>query len=382
MALRRSLALSACLAVALFWLAVYGLKVEQRLRTGANDFLQLYAGARLAGSPDLYSPEAAWQIHRQAVGYHLPSVVYTRPPFYAWLLQPLGWPSYPAAYWTFLALNAAGLAWFCWRFFAPHPAYALLVACFPPLYVALLGGNDLGLVLALLGAAILLLEDGRDFAAGLLLSLCAVKFHLFTLLPPVLWILGRRRAVAGGLAGGAALLALSFAAQGWDWPLRYLALLRDPLIHPQVQAMPNLHGLLSALPPAATVAASLAAAAAVLWIAARRRGEWRFALASALLGGLLVSWHCYFQDAVLLLPVLALLLGRPLAATVKLPLALAFLPPVFWMLAADPPWNGLPALLLCAVLAGALHHCRRLLAPPSPTLTESNLALPPGFTQS
>ena len=68
--------------------------------------------------------------------------------------------------------------------------------------VAILGGNDLGLVLALLGASILQLEKGRDTAAGLLLSLCAVKFHLFLLLPALFWILGRRRVLWGGAAGG------------------------------------------------------------------------------------------------------------------------------------------------------------------------------------
>lgn len=378
MGLHRRAALAACLAVFLGWLAVYSLQVEERLLAGTNDFLQLYAGAKLARSPQLYEAEASWQVHRQAVGIRLPSVVHTRPPFYSFLLQPLGQLPYRAAYWTFLAVNFLGLAWFCWRFFSHRPAYALLVACFPPLYVAILGGNDLGLVLALLGSAMLLMDRDRDFLAGLLLSLCAIKFHLFILLPPVLLLLGRRRVLAGGLTGGTALLALSFFSQGLDWPIRYLALLRNPVIHPLGHAMPNLQGLVRNLLPGAYFAATLvltaAAAAAVLWLAWRRRRDWRYGFALALLGGLLVSWHCYVQDAVLLLPVLALLLQTSTTSAVKFPLAIALIPFPFWMLAASAPWPAVPALLLCAVLAGAVWESRRSIAALPDQLTESNLA--------
>lgn len=375
MVLRRRLALAACLAIGLVWLAVYALKVEDRLLSGGNDFLQLYAGAKLARTPQLYDAEAAWRIHRDAVGYRLPSVVHTRLPFYSFLLQPLAWLSYPAAYWTFLILNFLGIFWFCWRFFSATPAYAFLVASFPPLFVAILGGNDLGLVLALLGGGILLLRGNRDFAAGLLLSLCAIKFHLFVFVPAVLWITGRRRALAGGLAGTTFLLALSFAVQGAGWPQRYLDLLRNPLIHPQVQAMPNLHGLMQTLLPSvatpATLIVSALTAVVVIACAWRRRDDWQSALALALLGGLLVSWHCYIQDAVLLLPVLVLLVPSRPPAAVLAPFALTFLPFTFWMLSASAPWCSIPPLLLTAVLAGACWQALR----PGRRLTEGNLAL-------
>jgi hypothetical protein len=358
MGLRRGLALAVCLAVALGWLAAYALKFEDRLLIGANDFLQLYSGAKLARTPQLYDAEASWQIQRQVVGFRLPSVVPTRPPSYYYLLQPFAWLHYRTAYWLFLSANFLGLSWFCWRFFAGRLDYALLVACFPPLYVAILGGNDLGLVLALLGASILLLEKGRDTAAGLLLSLCAIKFHLFLLLPTVFWILGRRRVLGGGALGGALLVFLSYIAQGFGWPARYLTLLRKPVIHPLVQTMPNLHGLFVALLPTAPLVAILAAsilvAAVLLWIVWMNRSDWRTSLAYALLGGLLLSWHSYIQDAVLLLPVLALLLQGRFSAVVKISLSLAFVPFTFWMLTAGPPWSAVPALVLLAALAGAL----------------------------
>lgn len=378
MDLRRGLALAACLTLALGWLAVYVEKGGDRFLIGANDFLQFYAGAKLARAPQLYDGDAAWQIHRQVVGLRLPSVVPTRLPFYYFLLQPLACLPYSTAYWLFLSANFLGLAWFCWRFFAGHLDSAFLVACFPPLYVAILGGNDLGLVLALLGASILLLEKGRDTAAGLLLSLCVIKFHLFLLLPAVFWILGRRRVLGGGALGGAILAFLSFIAQGFDWPARYLTLLRNPIIHPYVQAMPNLHGAMLALlpgaPPAATVAASALVAAVILWIVWKYRHDWRTSLAYALLGGLLLSWHCYIQDAVLLLPVLALLLRSQFSAAVKIPLSLAFIPFTFWMLTADPPWSALPALFLLAALSGAVWESTCRLNISGCGLTDGNLA--------
>ena len=380
MGFKRNLALLACLLCGAFWLAVYAVKIEGRLLRGANDFLQLYAGSRLVGTPQLYDAESAWRIHRQAVGYFLPSVVYTRPPFYAWLLRPLGRLPYRQAYWTFMALNFAAMGWFCWRFFRRHPAAAFLAACFPPLYVAVLVGNDVGLVLGLLGGAVALMEKKRDFAAGLLLSLCAIKFHLFLLLPAALWILGRRRVVAGGAAGGALLTALSFFAQGLAWPRQYLAILRSPTVHPLIERMPNLHGLMLNLLPAyelpATAAASLCVAAAVLWLISRDPRDWKTGLAFTLIGGLLLSWHSYTQDAALLLLVLALLQQSRTTAAVKLPLAIAFLPLTFWMVSSPAPWPTLPAVLMLLTIAGALWNARsaRPAANPAVTATDSSPA--------
>jgi hypothetical protein len=86
----------------------------------------------------------------------------------------------------------------------------------------------------------------------------------------------------------------------------------------------------------------------------------------------LVSWHCYIQDAILLLPALALLLPSSPSPAVRIPLALAFVPLSFWMLSAPPPWSAAPPLLLALTLAGACLDSFR----PIPALTEGNLAFP------
>ncbi len=364
----RKVAAAACLLCGIVWLAVYVWKMDRRFWIGSNDFLQLYAGARLVGTPQLYQAEPAYEIHRQAVGDWLPAVVYTRPPFYAWLLKPLGRLPYLAAYWIFMAVNFAGLCWFCFRYFRASMGMAFLVSCFPPLYIAAVCGNDLGIVLGLLGGVFVLMDRKRDFAAGLLLSLCAIKFHLFTVVPLVLWILGRRRVVAGGATGGAGLLLLSFAAQGLDWPRQYLALLSNPLVHPDVQVMPNLHGIAQSFAPAlatpVTLVLSFCAVAAACGLAWLRRDQWHTALGIAVLAGLLVSWHCYFQDCVLLLAVMAMVLQDETSAAVRLPLALLCVPITFWMLMAPAPWCAVPALLMSAALVGALVSAPKAAAAP------------------
>ena len=55
---------------------------------------------------------------------------------------------------------------------------------------------------------------------------------------------------AGFGSGAAALLAVTFAVEGWRWPLEYFAVLTDGRVHPGADSMPNLHGLFAAVPGA------------------------------------------------------------------------------------------------------------------------------------
>ena len=65
------------------------------------------------------------------------------------------------------------------------------------------------MLVGILGLALLWMTRGRDFAAGLLLALCSIKFHMFLLLPLVLLIHRRWAVLRGGLVGGAILLAIA-----------------------------------------------------------------------------------------------------------------------------------------------------------------------------
>src|ERR1051326_8567628 len=89
-------------------------------------------------------------------------------------------------------------------------------------------GQDVNIVLLLAAVALALLVKQRDFAGGLVLSLCLIKFHLFVLAPLVLLRYRRWRAAGGAALGCGILLLISFVAAGPNWPAEYWKVLRDP----------------------------------------------------------------------------------------------------------------------------------------------------------
>jgi hypothetical protein len=72
--------------------------------------------------------------------------------------------------------------------------------------------QDVTFLLLWAALAVVLVRGGADFAAGLVLALCAQKFHLLVFLPVLIVAARRWRLGAGLVAGSAVLLALSFAA--------------------------------------------------------------------------------------------------------------------------------------------------------------------------
>ena len=198
------LPIALCLA---FLLSLASLQRDRALR-GENDFVQLYTGAKLAGGPDLYSRPANLAVVKATLGFTMETVVYTRPPFYAALLKPLSFLPYRAAYAVFSLLSLASILWFVVRFRKECPSLPLFASMSVPAISALCGGQDTPLLLAILGASVLLMRQNRDAAAGLVLSLVAIKFHLFLFLP-VLLVLKKRWAMLRGAAGGTLVLTTS-----------------------------------------------------------------------------------------------------------------------------------------------------------------------------
>ncbi len=275
---------------------------------GQTDFVQLYTGAQLAGTGRLYDAEANYEWHRRLFGVHFPAVLHSRPAFYAFLLQPLGRLPYRAAFWLFVALNVAAAAWVFRCILRPSPPSAAFGAVFPATYLAVLWGQDVWLAVALFGASFLLLKRGRDAEAGLVMSLCSIKAHLFALVPLALLAQRRWRVLAGGAAGGAGLFLLGFAGDGPGWPGSYWALLSGSSIHRDMGGMPNLQGVSVQLgnPAWFLPASMLAVAAAVVWISIRSRGIGA-PVAAALAASYLCSFHAYPHDALTLLLAFALL---------------------------------------------------------------------------
>jgi hypothetical protein len=231
---------------------------------------------------------------------------------YAVLLKPLTALPFDYARAAWLLVNAAALFGFAMLWPVRRRQEAILMLCWScPVAVMVSMGQDTGLFLFFVAVGLRLLQSKRDFAAGLVLSLCAAKFHLALGIP--VFLLARRRwgALAGGAAGGVLQLAISFAAEGLAWPARLLHLASISEFSPAPSRMPNLLGLTYSLPFGSYIEALLGLLAlAAVWIVSRRSAL-AIGATAALIAGLLVSHHAYVYDTVLLLPAFALALRLP-----------------------------------------------------------------------
>ena len=264
-----------------------------------TDFLSFYAGARLAGTSQLYSLKAVHDI--QAPYEREPAQVraYIRPAFYALLLWPLGKLSFHAASVAWQVLNVAAIGFFiwCWR-----RDRAVMVVLFMPLLIGLALGQDVPIFLAAFASVAWLLRRNRLFTAGLLMALCAVKFHLFLFLPLVI-VAKRLWRFAGGLAAGGALLAgLGFVVYG-NWVPGFLTMLRMNEQYQDSQTyMVSIAALLWHAPYAAIwIASAILATAVAVWFCIQKV-EVDEAMALALLAGVLLSMHAFIYDLGFLLP--------------------------------------------------------------------------------
>ena len=277
------------------------------VKTSADDFLGLYAGARLVGTSGLYDAGEVARIQLETAGVTGPSLHFTRLPCFSLLLWPLAQLPYRTAHAVWYVLRFVAVAGFIVLW--PHSRGSLtaVVCCWSlPLAAGLANGQDAPLLLFWLALSQRLEQKGCSFGSGLALSMCAAKFHLLLLLPLLLLRHRRWAVLAGGLAGGIGLAGLCFVAGGWDWPAHYLKALSDPAINPNQRIMPNLHGLLWGAPRWAEVGLSLAtvlgALVCILWT------DYLTGFTAALAGSLLLSYHAYTADAVVLIPALLIII--------------------------------------------------------------------------
>jgi Glycosyltransferase family 87 len=344
------------MAVGIALLAALASLQWHRLVRGQNDFVQLYIGAKLVGTPDLYSRAANQALMKSILGATMESVTYVRAPFYAVLLKPLAFLPYLAAYAVFCVLGIASILWFVVRFSRECPALPFYTSFCIPVSACFVEGQDTPFLLVFLGASILLVRRKRDFLAGLVLSLCAIKFHLFLFVLLLLIAKKRWRILAGGAAGAGVLLALSVVAAGADSISRWVATLRDPWINFSASMMPNIHGLVVTLHGGMALEVGLVVAVLLIFaVACSRSDDFEFLFALSLLCGLLVSYHSGIADDILLLPTFAFLVTsayKPL----RIALAIVLTPvPYFMML----PLSVVFPLMLLLVLALAVQSLRR-----------------------
>jgi hypothetical protein len=301
-----------------------------KAKTGADDFLGLYAGARLVGTSGLYDADRVRQVQLETAGVTGPSLHFTRLPCFSLMLWPLAQLPYATAHAIWYILRFAAVA--CFLVLWPHSNRSLnaLVCCWSlPLAAGLANGQDAPLLLLWLALSQKLEAGGRSFWAGLALSMCAAKFHLFLLVPLLLFYRRRWAILAGGVVGGIILLALCCVAGGWDWPVHYWQALSDPTIHPSPRLMPNVHGFLSNAPFWLEALASALVVLAALAVMAHV--DYLTGFAVALAGSLLISYHAYTADAVILIPAILIILEYSRSALPRYA-ALIFASPVPWLL--------------------------------------------------
>ncbi len=289
-----------CLGLVFLWVLV----LTQRQTTQLNDnFLALYSAAKLLGTGELYNPDALYQIEQEFGGEPDETHRFARPPFYALGLWPLTLVSYPATFLIWRLLTLASVIGFVFVWARPSRT-ASLTACVLslPLLLAIAQGQDTPFLLLFIALMVRDAERGRDLEAGLWLSLCAIKFHLFLLVPLVIVAQKRLRIVGGLGIGAAALFVVSFVAGGLSWPLDLFKAATAPGFSSSPHLMPNIYGLVGAQ-GVITVGeiCGAALAGAVVWFGSAR---WDFptAIACGLAASLLTSRHAYLPDAVLLIP--------------------------------------------------------------------------------
>ena len=243
----------------------------------------------MVGEGTLYDSLALQSAERLLTGGYSPEHGYVPLPFHAALLWPLSRLEYPTAQTAWHLIRIAALVGFVVLWPVPGSDLRLLWTCLClPLATTFINGQDTSLLLLAIAAAVRLNAAGKSRTAGLVFSLCAIKFHLFFLLP--IWIVARRegRFAQGLAAGGALLLLLSFAAAGTSWPLEWFRVATASDFSPGLGRMPNVHGvaLSMGLGVGVEIVAGIGAAAAT-WLAAHR-GDFYLSLSCCLASGLLL----------------------------------------------------------------------------------------------
>jgi hypothetical protein len=267
-----------------------------------SDLYSFWAAAQLPGK-DLYDP-AKLQAIQQASSPLVAGKRFIRPPFYALALWPLGQLPFRAAYFVWYAVNLLALAAFV-RIWKNLPLSYFLCALFLPLAWSFGQGQDVPIMLAVFSMGACLVQRNRPFTGGTILSLCAIKPHLFVFLPVVLIAQKRFRALAGMLAGGAALYGISASVLRLDWPIALFsaAQANESAFGPRSLSV---SGFLASLGAPSYLSWLIVAAAAGLLFYGAPRWSWLPAAAFAVAAGVICAPHALIYDAALLLPLLLL----------------------------------------------------------------------------
>ncbi|MEO8132075.1 MAG: glycosyltransferase family 87 protein [Bryobacteraceae bacterium] len=293
-----------------------------------------------------------------------------RLPFYYTLLSPLARLPYRVALLLWTGSTILATVFFIRLYPGVGTTQLALACCWSlPLVLSIAIGQDVAFVLLFLAATLRVLQGGKPLLAGLILSLCLIKFNLILLLP--LLFLGKRewRLASGFFIGALALLAASFTA-GRDWIQSYISLISNPAVSPNSLLMPTLHSLVAHIPGREFVEFFLSLAViAIVWRIVRR-ARFSVALSATLLGSILLTRHAYLQDCAILLGSLVTLFEQSSNTLVR-NCALVLLLPLAYVFIFVLDGSIVAAIFLILLVAAGLDEIRPARSPTNPQKTEA-----------
>lgn len=276
-----------------------------------RDFTGFYVGSRLVGTPQLYDPGANLEIQRSLGLTPIDSVIFVRLPYFAFLIKPIALFSYRGAFLLWRAFLLAALAIFAIIFpFGTVRLRWLSLCWFFPASQAVVMGQDSPFVILWIAIALRLRAASAFFAAGVVLSLTAEKWHLLAFLPLLLLLRREWKIFSGFAAGWAAILASCFMIQGPDFLRQYYEALTIPNMNAIGTIMPNFLGLTKIVHAPLALYFVCSAFAIYAFVRSARAGCFEGAFAIMLLLGITVAPHGYCSDWTVVLPGLLLIAAK------------------------------------------------------------------------
>jgi hypothetical protein len=322
-------------------------------------------------SPQLYDYDAQVAEQSALVGPNAYALPFMFPPYGALLFTPFSQMSYRTAYHLFLVINicfACGSIAILTRYCRPlNDKWRLLVAflvfTFLPLGIAFVFGQVSIVLLLLYCATFAATQERKPILAGMILSVAMIKFQI-ALPVALLFLLWKQwRFLAGFVSGSATLTFISSRIVG----LKVVAAYFHSLIYMASQTssetkfamfsaqMPNLYGFFHSVVPGLTgIILTVLCSLAVIAYAAWQRPS----VSTALLAGMIVSYHMYFYDLTLLLLPICLIFSAELETEQSRPAlwaSLSFiLAPIIRPLAMDFQYLFLVPLVILFLTVGAV----------------------------
>lgn len=363
----------------LFVLATSNGLNDYQNRPLGTDFSNVYAAGTYvlegrAAAP--FDPPAQYAREQAIFGEKTPFYGWHYPPFFLFLAAALALMPYALALFVWqgttlalylgvirvIVLGAGGEK--------TDRFWLLLALAFPAVFVNIGHGHNGFLTAALLGGALLVL-DRRPILAGVLFGLLAYKPQFGVMLPLVLLVTGRWRAVAAAAATVAALAilaTLAFGPEVWSAFLQSMRFTREVVLEDGNTGWHKIQSIFSwvrmwggpvPLAYAAQGAAMLVIGAALAWLW-RSDAAYPLKAAALCLAAILATPYSLDYDMMVLAPAIAFLaahgLAHGFAPYEKTALALLWITPLIARSVAQIAFVPLGVIAMLAVFALVLHR--------------------------